>query len=178
MKLSANEIRDITRHLEAGRPLPDHYRFLLFDDKREVELVWNGKTNELCNMVLPFQAIELVDEPRAEKPADTALRPASSIPAAASSRPGPSSSVKPVPSLQRNNATSFPKRAFSIASSATALSSWNSPPFSKTAPTSSPTSKTTWPSNSSSVLAQPEMERGRFPLVSIPPFGRRFSRHL
>src|SRR6266852_3161270 len=28
-----------------------------------------------------------------------------------------------------------------------------------------------------SVLVQPEMERGRSPLVSIPPFGRGFSRH-
>ena len=28
------------------------------------------------------------------------------------------------------------------------------------------------------VLVQPEMERGGFPLVSIPPFGRGFSRHL
>jgi hypothetical protein len=27
------------------------------------------------------------------------------------------------------------------------------------------------------VLVQPEMERGRSPLVSIPPFGRGFSRH-
>src|SRR5580704_15030542 len=75
MKLTANEIRDVLRHLEAGRPLPDHYRFLLFDDKREVELVWNGKTNEVCNIVLPFQVIEQVDEPRAEKPEDTALQP-------------------------------------------------------------------------------------------------------
>ena len=74
MKLTANEIRDVLRHLEAGQPLPDHYRFLLFDDKREVELVWNGKTNEVCNIVLPFQVIEQVDEPRAEKPADTALQ--------------------------------------------------------------------------------------------------------
>jgi DNA modification methylase len=74
MKLTPNEIRDVVRHLEAGRPLPDHYRFLLFDDKREVELVWNGKTNEVCNIVLPFQVIEQVDEPRAEKPADTALQ--------------------------------------------------------------------------------------------------------
>ena len=32
-------------------------RFLLFDDKREVELVWNGKTGEVCNVVLPFQVI-------------------------------------------------------------------------------------------------------------------------
>ena len=75
MKLSDNEIRDITQCLEAGKPLPDKYRFLLFEDKREVELVWNGKTNEVCNIVLPFQTIEQVDEPRAEKPSDTALQP-------------------------------------------------------------------------------------------------------
>jgi DNA modification methylase len=73
MKLTDNEIRDITRLLEQGKPLPDAYRFLLFEDKREVELVWNGKTNEVCNVVLPFQAIEQVDEPRAEK--ETKLQP-------------------------------------------------------------------------------------------------------
>lgn len=74
MKLSDNEIRDINKLLEAGKPLPDKFRFLLFDDKREVELIWNGKTNEVCNVVLPFQTIEQVDEPRAEKPEDTALQ--------------------------------------------------------------------------------------------------------
>ncbi len=74
MKLTDNEIRDINKHLEAGKPLPDKYRFLLFEDKREVELVWNGKTGEVCNIVLPFQTIEHVDEPRAEKPSDTALQ--------------------------------------------------------------------------------------------------------
>ena len=74
MKLTDNEIRDIDKHLEAGKPLPDKYRFLLFEDKREVELVWNGKTGEVCNIVLPFQTIEHVDEPRAEKPDETALQ--------------------------------------------------------------------------------------------------------
>ena len=67
MKLTDNEIRDINRHLESGKPLPEKYRFLLFKDKKEVELVWNGKSNEVCNVVLPFQIIEQVDEPRAEK---------------------------------------------------------------------------------------------------------------
>jgi len=67
MKLNDNEIRDINRHLEAGKPLPEKYRFLLFEDKKEVELVWNGKTGEVCNIVLPFQVIEQVDEPRAEE---------------------------------------------------------------------------------------------------------------
>ncbi len=55
------------RYIEAGKALPDKYRFLLFEDKREVELVWNGKTNEVTSVVLPFQVIEHVDEPRSEK---------------------------------------------------------------------------------------------------------------
>jgi hypothetical protein len=38
----------------------------LFGDDREVELVWNGKTAEVSNVVLPFQVIEQVDEPRSE----------------------------------------------------------------------------------------------------------------
>jgi len=66
MKLTDNEIRDIIHLLEQGRPLPDLYRFMLFEDKREVELVWNGKSHEVSNVVLPFQTIEQVDEPRAE----------------------------------------------------------------------------------------------------------------
>lgn len=66
MHLTDNDKRDIVKLIEAGKPLPDKYRFLLFDDKREVELVWNGKTNEVCNVVLPFQVIEQVDEPRKE----------------------------------------------------------------------------------------------------------------
>lgn len=71
MKLTDNEKREILKLLEADRPLPDKYRFLLFDDKREVELIWNGKSNEVTNIVLPFQIIEQVDEPRAEQKADT-----------------------------------------------------------------------------------------------------------
>src|SRR3989338_8331155 len=65
--LSDNEKRDILKYIEADKPLPDKYRFLLFADKQEVELVWNGKTSEVTNVVLPFQIIEQVDEPRSEK---------------------------------------------------------------------------------------------------------------
>ena len=68
--LSAQEQQEIVRFIEAGKPLPDKYRFLLFEDKREVELVWNAKTSEVCNIVLPFQVIEQVDEPRVEKKSD------------------------------------------------------------------------------------------------------------
>ena len=70
MNLSDNEKRDIVKLIESGKPLPDKYRFLLFEDKREVELIWNGKSGDVCNVVLPFQTIEQVDEPRAEKPGD------------------------------------------------------------------------------------------------------------
>jgi DNA modification methylase len=72
-RLTEQERQDIIRYLEADKPLPEKYRFLLFDEKREVELVWNGKTNEVCNIVLPFQVIEHVDEPRSEK--DVKLQP-------------------------------------------------------------------------------------------------------
>ncbi|MFH2012984.1 MAG: site-specific DNA-methyltransferase [Pseudomonadota bacterium] len=70
-RLTEQEQQEIIRYIEADKPLPDRYRFLLFEDKREVELVWNGKSSEVCNIVLPFQMIEQVDEPRAEKPEDT-----------------------------------------------------------------------------------------------------------
>ena len=73
-RLTEQEQQEIIRFIEADKPLPDKYRFLLFDEKREVELVWNGKTSEVCNIVLPFQVIEHVDEPRAEKPEDTSAQ--------------------------------------------------------------------------------------------------------
>lgn len=71
-RLTEQEQQEVTRFIEAGKPLPDKYRFLLFEDRREVELVWSGKTNEVCNIVLPFQTIEQVDEPREE--VDTKLQ--------------------------------------------------------------------------------------------------------
>ena len=54
-RLTEQEQQEIIRFIEADKPLPDKYRFLLFEEKREVELVWNGKTSEVCNIVLPFQ---------------------------------------------------------------------------------------------------------------------------
>jgi DNA modification methylase len=71
-RLTEQEQQEIVRYIEADKPLPEKFRFLLFEDKREVELVWNGKIREVSNIVLPFQVIEQVDEPRAEKPEDTA----------------------------------------------------------------------------------------------------------
>ena len=67
MNLSDNEKRDVIKYLEAGKPLPEKYRFLLFGETQEVELLWNGKTNEVTNVVLPFQVIEQIDEPRSNE---------------------------------------------------------------------------------------------------------------
>ena len=71
--LSETEKRDLIKLIEQGKPLPEKYRFMLFADKREVELVWNGKTREVCTAILPFQTLEHIDEPRKEKSADEEL---------------------------------------------------------------------------------------------------------
>ena len=66
--LTDAEKRDLIQLIQAGKALPEKYRFILFEDKREVELVWNGKSREVCTTVLPFQTLEHVDEPRQEAP--------------------------------------------------------------------------------------------------------------
>ena len=38
-RLTDQEKQEILRYMEEDKPLPDKYRFLLFEDKREVELV-------------------------------------------------------------------------------------------------------------------------------------------
>ncbi|MBP7761847.1 MAG: site-specific DNA-methyltransferase [Alphaproteobacteria bacterium] len=65
-ELSEAEQRDLVTLIQQGKALPEKYRFILFDDKSEVELVWNGKTRDVCTTVLPFQTLEHIDEPRAE----------------------------------------------------------------------------------------------------------------
>ncbi len=68
LKLSNQEKQEILRHLDNNQELPEKYRFLLFTDARQVELIWNGKTKAVCDVVLPFQTIEQVDEPRPDLP--------------------------------------------------------------------------------------------------------------
>ena len=63
-ELNEAEQRDLVTLIKEGKPLPEKFRFILFEDKSEVELVWNGKTRDVCTTVLPFQSLEHVDEPR------------------------------------------------------------------------------------------------------------------
>ncbi|MEO7026172.1 MAG: hypothetical protein ABI056_01310, partial [Caulobacteraceae bacterium] len=66
MDLSADDKALIAEHLARDEPLPDRFRWRLFREPREAELIWPGKTSEVTNVVLPFQSIEQIDEPRAE----------------------------------------------------------------------------------------------------------------
>ena len=65
-ELSDAEQRDLVTLIQQGKALPEKYRFILFEDKSDVELVWNGKTRDVSTTVLPFQTLEHVDEPRSE----------------------------------------------------------------------------------------------------------------
>lgn len=64
MDLSDSEKRDLINLIENNKPLPEQYRFKLFQKNEDIELLWNGKSNEITNVNLPFQIIEHVDEPR------------------------------------------------------------------------------------------------------------------
>jgi hypothetical protein len=47
-QLTDQERQEVMCFPEAGKPLPDKYRFQPFEDTRKVELFWNGKTSEVC----------------------------------------------------------------------------------------------------------------------------------
>ena len=63
-ELSDQERDEIVEAVRAGRALPARYRASLFEDAQEAELIWPGKTTEVERIVLPFQSIEHIDEPR------------------------------------------------------------------------------------------------------------------
>lgn len=67
MELSEADRELLIGLLRQGRPLPARYRASLFEDAKETELIWPGKTADVERLVLPFQSIEHIDEPRAEK---------------------------------------------------------------------------------------------------------------
>jgi hypothetical protein len=66
MSLTDREKEQLKAMIDAGEPLPPKYRAVLFAEPHEAELIWPGKTSEVTSVVLPFQSIEQIDEPRAE----------------------------------------------------------------------------------------------------------------
>lgn len=72
MDVSDDDKALIADHIARGEPLPDRFRWTLFREPREAELIWPGKTSDVTNVVLPFQSIEQIDEPRSETGAQVA----------------------------------------------------------------------------------------------------------
>ena len=66
MNLTDREKEQLKAMIDAGEPLPPRYRGVLFKEPQEAELIWPGKTSDITNVVLPFQSIEQIDEPRVE----------------------------------------------------------------------------------------------------------------
>jgi SAM-dependent methyltransferase len=64
VQLSDKEKQELKDLIDRGESLPAKYRHLLFAESHEAELIWPGKTHEVTNVVLPFQSIEQIDEPR------------------------------------------------------------------------------------------------------------------
>ena len=71
MSLTDREKEQLKALIDAGQPLPPRYKAVLFDQPHEAELIWPGKTQEVTNVVLPFQSIEQIDEPRVGTQAGT-----------------------------------------------------------------------------------------------------------
>ncbi len=67
-ELTDTEERDLIKLIEQGKPLPEKYRFLLFEDKREVELVWNGKTARSAPPSFPSRPSSTSTNPGRKKP--------------------------------------------------------------------------------------------------------------
>jgi len=64
MNLSDTEKETIINFIKNNEPLPKEYIYKLFADEEDVFLFWNGRSEDVTNVVLPFHSIEHVDEPR------------------------------------------------------------------------------------------------------------------
>jgi len=62
-RLSDEQINTIAELLKEGKPLPEGYRWLLFEGKQETELIYTGKTREVDiltdTMAVPLQKVKV-----------------------------------------------------------------------------------------------------------------------
>jgi 16S rRNA G966 N2-methylase RsmD len=67
-RLSDDQINVIVGLLTEGKPLPEEYRWLLFEGKQETELIYAGKTREIDvlaeTMAVPLQKVKVFGEAR------------------------------------------------------------------------------------------------------------------
>jgi len=62
--LSEQERKQLAESILAGDLIPAKYGPSIVEGARELELVWPGKSDHVEQIVLPFQSIEQIDEPR------------------------------------------------------------------------------------------------------------------
>ena len=65
--LSEKEKDIVINSIKEGKTIPKEYLYKLAKDDEDVFLFWNGRSEEVTNVVLPFHSIEHIDEPRKEK---------------------------------------------------------------------------------------------------------------
>ena len=64
--LSEKEKIFVLSLIKEGKTIPKEYIYKLAKDDEDVFLFWNGRNEEVTNVVLPFHSIEQIDEPRKE----------------------------------------------------------------------------------------------------------------
>ena len=65
--LSQKEKDIVINRIKEGKTIPKEYLYKMAKDDEDVFLFWNGRSEEVSNVVLPFHSIENIDEPRQEK---------------------------------------------------------------------------------------------------------------
>lgn len=64
--LSDSERQALANSILNGEKIPSRFGPTILEDAKEMELVWPSKTDNVEQVVLPFQSIEQIDEPRQE----------------------------------------------------------------------------------------------------------------
>jgi len=64
--LSEQEQEQVINLIKEGKIIPKELLYKMAKDDEDVFLFWNGRNEEVTNVVLPFHSIEHIDEPRKE----------------------------------------------------------------------------------------------------------------
>lgn len=64
--LSQSDRELLAKVILEGRRIPAKYAPSVIESSPEMELVWAGKSDKVEQIVLPFQSVEIIDEPRTE----------------------------------------------------------------------------------------------------------------
>jgi len=71
--LSENERKQIAEVILSGGRVSPKYAASIIETSRDIELIWSGKSDDLEHVVLPFQSIEQIDEPRLDAAEEQSL---------------------------------------------------------------------------------------------------------